>query len=57
MTMDFEKVVICALLLRFGKKRRTSRVHPLISQRLVKAHLHKTYEDLRAYPKKYFTLQ
>ena len=29
----------------------------LIRQRLVKGHLHKIYEDLHAYPKKYFTFQ
>jgi len=54
MTVDFKKVVICALLLRFGKKRRTGRVHPLISQRLVKDHLHKIYEDLTCVSQKIF---
>jgi hypothetical protein len=38
MTMDFEMIVICALMLRFRqkKRRRKMRVGPLIGQRLLK---------------------
>lgn len=47
-TMDFEKSVIYALLLRFRKKKlgRKLWVHPSISQRLLKGQLHKIYKYL-----------
>jgi hypothetical protein len=55
-TTDFGKSVISALLHLKKKERRRRKLwaHPLISQRLLKFQLPKKYEDLGAYPKKYF---
>jgi hypothetical protein len=54
-TINFEeKAVICAVLLRFTKKRRRKMwVNPLISQRLLKDQFHKLCEDLCTFTKKY----
>jgi hypothetical protein len=54
--MDFvESVAVCALLLRTRAKRRKKfRVHPRVSQRLLKGQLHKLYEDLHMHPQKFF---
>ena len=48
-------VAVCALLLRtMAKRRKRFWAHPLVSQRLLKGHFHKLYEDLRIHPKKIF---
>jgi len=53
MTVDFEeRIVICALLLRFRKKLRGKLwVRPLGSQRLLIGQIHEIYENVRAYSK------
>jgi hypothetical protein len=50
-------VCVCALILCLKKKAKEMWVHPLITQRLFKDHFQKLYEDLRAYPPKYFAIQ
>lgn len=51
-----ETTCVVALLLRTRSKRRKHRywVHPIISQRLLKGQFYKIFEDLCAYPEKFF---
>lgn len=55
MTLDFEDVVTCALVLSFRKKRRRKVwINPLLDQILLKNQFHKLNENVCAYPKIYW---
>ena len=55
--MDFDETAcICALLLRFQKKRRERKywVHPIVSRRLFDGQFYKLFMCLREHRKKFF---